>query len=102
MPTMTTVIMSSVSVNPRWRRISRGTAEGGASEEVGCRRMRRIMVALSLLLAGCRACTAQNEQPPPDVVEAEVKKELAAHPEKVKTLCGVSVPALRDIIVKIE
>jgi len=63
--------------------------------------MRRTLVALATLLACCRAC-ASDPPPPPDVVESAVKKELTSNPEKVKTLCGVSVPALRDMVVKIE
>lgn len=63
--------------------------------------MRRAAVVLSLLVAGCRGC-AQDPQPTPGDIEAAVKKELAADPQKVRTLCGFSVAALRDIVVKIE
>lgn len=60
--------------------------------------MRRApLVALVLACSACRACTS----PPKEDVEKAAREELAKSPEKLSTICGVRVSALKDMVVSV-
>jgi len=59
----------------------------------------RTAILLSLVLAcsGCRACASA----PKEDVERATREELAKSPEKLSTICGVRVSALKDMVVSV-
>jgi hypothetical protein len=70
---------------------------------------RRAALAAAVVLSasGCRGCFCANatkamaKTAPEDVVREEAKKQIEASPAKMSTICGVSVSALKDVVVTV-
>jgi len=65
------------------------------------RGVRTVLLLLSVTCTGCRACTSIAKTAPREDVEKVAREELARSPEKLSTICGVRVSALKDMVVSV-